>query len=121
MSDEVRIPAKTAEVLELLKQRADDMRTITYGEIAEQCGLAASGVGYPLGYIRDEVCRANGRPWLSVIAVSKDRMRPGGNFLPEGVTLPDDETKIWWRGMVLQVYSYDWSNVTLNDEPNQPR
>ena len=121
MSDEVRIPAKTAEVLELLKQSAAHMRTITYGEIAERCGLAALGVNSPLDHIRDKVCRANGRPWLSVIAVNKRCMRPGDDFLPEEVTLPDDETEIWWRGMVLQVYAYDWSNVTLNDEPNQPR
>ena len=113
MSDTVRIPAKTAEVLEVLKQCAKDMRTITYGEIAEQCGLAGPGTGYPLGYIRDQVCRANGHPWLSVIAVNKS-MRPGGNFLPGDLTLPEDEAEIWWRGMVLQVYAYDWSGVTLD-------
>ena len=115
MSDTVRIPAKTAEVLEVLKQCAADMRTITYGEIAERCGLAAPGTGYQIGYIRDQVCRANGRPWLSVIVVSKDSMRPGGNFLPDELALPEDETEIWWRGMVLQVYAYDWSGVTLDD------
>ena len=108
-------PAKTAEVLELLKQRADEMRTITYGEIAEQCGLAAPGVGYPVGYIRDQVCRAQGRPWLSVLAVSTRDMRPGGSFLPDEMTIPDDETEVWWRGMVLQVYAYDWSDVTLDE------
>ena len=116
MSDTVRIPAKTAEVLEVLKQCAQDMRTITYSEIARQCGLAAPGTGYQIGYIRDHVCRAKGRPWLSVIAVGKDNnMRPGGNFLPNDLTLPEDETEVWWRGMVLQVYAYDWSDVTLND------
>ena len=115
MSDKPKIPAKTAEVLEVLKQRAADMRTITYGEIAEQCGLAAPGVGYPVGYIRDHVCRAKGRPWLSVIVVSTKDMRPGGNFLPNELSVPEDETEVWWRGMALQVYAYDWSGVTLDD------
>ena len=108
-------PAKTAEVLELLKHCAADMRTITYGEIAEQCGLAAPGVGNPVGYIRDEVCRAQGRPWLSVLAVSTKNMRPSGSFLPDAMTVPDDETEVWWRGMVMQVHAYDWSGVTLDE------
>lgn len=115
MSDKPKIPAKTAEVLEVLKQCAGHMRTITYGEIAEQCGLAAPGVGYQVGYIRDHVCRAHGRPWLSVIVVSTDGMRPSGNFLPDELSLPEDETEVWWRGMVLQVYAYDWSGVTLEE------
>ena len=116
MSDAVRIPAKTAEVLEVLKQCAKDMHTITYGEIAEQCGLAAQGTGYPLDHIRDHVCRAKGRPWLSVIAVSKENnMRPSGNFLPNDLALPEDQMEVWWRGMALQVYAYDWSGVTLDD------
>ena len=41
-------------------------------------------------------------------------MRPGGNFLPGDLVLPEDEAEIWWRGMVLQVYAYDWSGVTLD-------
>ena len=115
-------PKNTAAILRILKQCAHDMRTITYGDLAKEVGLPdGRSVRYPLRYIRDEICRAHHRPWLSVIAVKKGRMRPGGKFLPEEVTLHDDETAIWWRGMVLQVYAYDWSNVTLNDEPNQPR
>ena len=114
MSDTVRIPAKTAEVLEVLKQCAQDMRTITYGEIAEQCGLARPGTGRPLGHIRDEVCRAHNRPWLVALAVNGRTRRPSGSFLPEGVDLSDDDEH-WWRGMVTQVYAYDWSGVTLDD------
>ena len=114
------IPARTAEVLEVLKECAADMRTITYGEIAERCGLVAPGVGVPLGYIRDEVCRSRGWPWLSMIAVNAQSMRPGDSFLPDGLTLPEDEIDVWWRGMVLQVYAYDWADVTLDDEPVQP-
>ena len=79
-----RIPAKTAEVFAYLKQCADDMRTVTYGVLAEESGLAPSGIGYQLGYIRDEICRPRGLPWLSAIAVRKDSWRPGECFLPEG-------------------------------------
>ena len=114
MSTPVKVPAKTAAVLGILKQCAKDMRTVTYGEIAEATGLANSGVGMPLGYIRDQICRDHGRPWLQAIAVNKTTMRPSGAFAPEGLEL-DLDNDHWWRGMVSQVYAYDWSNVELEE------
>lgn len=91
------------------------MRTITYGEIAERCGGTAVGAGYPIGYVRDEICRKHGRPWLSVIAVSGSDRRPGGNYLPVDVEIPEELNELWWRGMVAQVYAYDWSDVEIED------
>ena len=106
------MPAQTEEVFEYLKKAAREMRTVTCGEIAADTGLAAPGTGYPLGYIRDEVCRARGLPWLSAIAVSATTRLPGGAFLPEGAgvsaDLDSEDFKIWWRGMVLQVFATDW-------------
>ena len=107
-------PAKTREVFEYLKRRANDMRTVTYGELAKACGLAPSGIGYQLGHVRDEICRQRGLPWLSAIAVNTDTRRPGGSFLPEGVALGDDGDRLW-RGMVLHVFAYDWSSVPFED------
>lgn len=112
---EVTIPKNTEAVLAVLKQCARDMRTITYGEIAQRCGGTAMGVGYPIGYVRDEICRKYGRPWLSVIAVRADDMRPSGNYLPEDVVIPEELIELWWRGMVAQVYAYDWSDVEIED------
>ena len=109
------IPKNTAAVLELLKQCARDMRTITYGEVAERCGGTPVGAGYPIGYIRDEICRKHGRPWLSVLAVNGTSMRPGGNYLPEDMTIPEELDELWWRGMVSQVYAYNWSDVEIGD------
>ena len=109
----VNVPKNTEAVLKLLKQCARDMRTVTYGDIAEQCGGTAVGAGYPIGYIRDEICRKNGLPWLSVIAVSGSDMRPGGNYLPEDVHIPEELQEHWWRGMVSQVYAHDWSGVEI--------
>jgi hypothetical protein len=105
-------PAKTKAVFEHLKKCADQMRTVTYGELAKECGLAPSGIGYQLGYVRDEICRKRGLPWLSAIAVNTDTRRPGGSFLPEGVTLGDDGDRLW-RGMVLHVFAFDWSSVSF--------
>lgn len=111
----MNVPKNTNAVLNLLKQCALGMRTVTYGEIAEQCGGTAVGAGYPIGYIRDEICRKHGRPWLSVIAVSADGMRPGGNYLPEDVQIPKELQEHWWRGMVSQVYAYDWSEIEIDE------
>ena len=108
-------PKNTAEVLDVLKRCARDMRTIAYGDLAQEVGLPdGRSIGRPLGYIRDEICRAHDRPWLIAIAVSGKTMRPSGSFLPEGVDLADNDEH-WWRGMVTQVYAYDWSGVTLEE------
>jgi len=108
------MPAKTKEVFEYLKKCASEMRTVTYGEIAEQpqIKLAPQGVGVPLGYIRDHVCRERGLPWLNAIAVNATTRRPGDSFLPAGVAAGRDEERMW-RGMVLQVFVYDWDAVTI--------
>ena len=115
MSERVRVPAKTDRVLETLKQCAKDMRTITYRELADATGLFPPGVNRPLGYIRDEVCRKHQRPWLPAIAVSKATMRPSAGFAPEGMQL-NLENDHWWRGMVTQVYAYDWSDIEIEEQ-----
>jgi len=86
------------------------MRTITYGEIANEAGIAPTGIGSQLGHIRDVICIPRGLPWLSVIGVRKNTRRPGDAFLPEGVSIEVDEELIW-RGMVLQVFAYEWQPV----------
>ena len=107
-------PVKTREVFEFLKVCADEMRTVTYGDVAKACGLAPVGTGYQLGYIRDEICRKRGLPWLSAIAVNTDTRRPAESFMPEGVRMGRDEDRLW-RGMVLQVFAYDWSSVPFEE------
>lgn len=73
--------------------------------------------------IRDEVCRARKLPWLTAIAVSANSRLPSGGFFPDdaGVSanLESDDFKIWWRGMVLQVFATDWSAVELQPRAGQ--
>src|SRR5687768_7155451 len=99
--------AKSKEVFEFLKKCAAQMRTVSYGEIAESVRLAPTGIGYQLGYIRDNICRERGLPWLNAIGVNKTTWRPGDSFLPDGFARGRDEERMW-RGMVLQVFAYDW-------------
>ena len=105
-------PAKTQEVFEYLKKCASEMRTVTYGEIAEVTGLAPQGTARPLGFIRDQVCRERGLPWLNAIAVNATTRRPGDSFLPAGIAVGRDEERMW-RGMVLQVFVFDWEQIKL--------
>ncbi len=106
------VPAKTDDVFHRLASAARDMRIVRYIELASDVGLAAVGIGQPLGYIRDEVCRARGLPWLTAIAVAKDGL-PSGGFLPgdSSISLNPDDFKVWWKAMVLQVFATDWSTV----------
>lgn len=113
MRQPIQMPAKTREVFEYLKLCASQMRTVTYGELADAVDLAKPGTGRPLGFIRDEVCRHRRLPWLNAIAVSERTHRPSTGFLPGEVALGGDDERMW-RGMVLQVFAYDWSDVELD-------
>ena len=106
-------PAKTREVFDYLKRCADDMRTVTYGEVAEQTALAAPGLTKQLAYIRDEICRERGLPWLSAIVVNTSTRRPGSAFLPEGVSFGDEGDRLW-RGMVIHVFAFDWCAISFD-------
>lgn len=104
-------PAGTDAVFSALVEAARNMRTVTYTELGTAAGLPAVGMGKRVGYIRDVVCRPRGLPWLSVIAVSKGTWRPGGGFLPDGVSLDGTDVEVWWRAMVLQVFATDWRGL----------
>ena len=52
---------------------------------------------------------------LTAIAVSKATMRPSAGFAPEGMQL-NLENDHWWRGMVTQVYAYDWSEIKIEEQ-----
>ena len=106
-----QLTVKTREVFEYLKDCASKMRIVTYGEIADEVGLAKPEVGKPLRFIRDEVCRSRGLPWLNAIAVNFKTGRPGRGFLPTDFAITRADEEALWRGMVLQVFAYNWTTV----------
>ena len=113
-----RAPKNSHAVFEHLKVLAMRMRVESYGEIAHTIGraesreIAAVSLSYPLGFIRDEICRRRGLPWLNALAVNGATWLPGDSFLPEGVAFGDDE-RVLWRGAVLAVFGYPWETVTV--------
>ena len=113
-----KMPKYTPEVLAELKRCAYEMTTITYGDLAEQVGAHQRNMNRPLGYIRDEICRRHGLPWLSVLAVNARSRWPGNAWTQDdGVKIRKEEDgKRIWRGMVLQVYAYDWSGVEIESD-----
>jgi hypothetical protein len=107
------MPAKTGAVFDYLKKCASEMRTVTYGEIAQKHGMGKGlAVRYALGYIRDGVCLPRGLPWLNALAVNATTRRPGDSFLPSGITFGKGDERLW-RGMVLHVFGFDWDAVKL--------
>lgn len=48
--------------------------TITYKELARRINTFYRSLSYPLGYIRDDVCRKRGLPMLSVIVVGSVKL-----------------------------------------------
>jgi len=115
MTQQLRILARAEEVFEYLKGCASQMRTVTYGEVAEAVGLAKPGVGRPLGYIRDEIWRRRRLPWLNAIAVNAHTDRPGVGFLPGDVSISQVDVEFLWRGMVIQVFAFDWISVNFDE------
>lgn len=112
-------PKNSRAVFEHLKLLAKQMRTESYGEIAASIGLDESreiapvSLRFPLGFIRDNICRQRGLPWLNALAVNATTRLPGDSFLPENVAFGDDEA-ILWRGAVLAVFGYPWDSVIVN-------
>jgi len=114
-----KAPKNSQAVFEYLKVLAKRMRVESYGEIAAAIGekeereIAPVSLNYPLGFIRDKVCRPQGLPWLNALAVNGTTWLPGESFLPPDVTFGDDEL-ILWRGAVLAVFGYPWKSVTVD-------
>ena len=117
MPDQPPMPAKTAEVFEVLKRCAHEMRTATYGEVAAAVGLSnfTPSVFPHLNRIRDDICIPRGLPWLPAIAVNATTRIPGEGFLPDSVVIHDAYFRTWWRGMVLQVFATDWAGINLDN------
>jgi len=73
------------------------MRVESYGEIAAAIGeeedreIAPLSLNYPLGFIRDQICRTRGLPWLHALAVNAETWLPGESFPSPDVAFGDDE------------------------------
>lgn len=111
-------PKNTRALFEHLQLLAKRMRVESYGEIATALGkaegreIAPVSLSYPLGFIRDHICRPRGLPWLNSLAVNATTWLPGDSFLPPGVAFGSDE-EVLWRGAVLAAFAYPWDQVVV--------
>jgi alkylated DNA nucleotide flippase Atl1 len=109
-----KMPKKTKEVFAYVKDCARKMRTVTYGEIAQALKMGrGQAVRYALGYIRDEVCERRHLPWLNAIVVNGREWYPGDSFLPAKVRFNSSNKHLLWRGVVVQVFTFNWDPVEL--------
>lgn len=108
------MPKKTRDVFSYLKLCARDMRTVTYGEVAIKLAMGkGQAVRHALRYIRDDVCVPRHLPWLNAIVVNRQTRYPGDSFLPASVQFDDTNKRLLWRGVVLQVFSFDWEGIEI--------
>ncbi|MXZ90737.1 MAG: DUF1828 domain-containing protein [Chloroflexi bacterium] len=99
---------RTPDVFDYLKQCVAQRRTITYGEVGQNVGLAAQGTAKPLFYIRDK-CLERKLPPITAIVFNKSTRLPGKGLKPDGTQVTSAE----WKDMLGQVFATDWSNVDL--------
>jgi hypothetical protein len=101
-------PKNSRAVFLHLQSLATRMRVESYGEIAAAIGkregreIAPISLNHPLGFIRDEICRQRGLPWLNALAVNGGTWLPGDSFIPHGLVDGGDE-RTFWRAQVLAV------------------
>jgi hypothetical protein len=114
-----RMPKNTPAVFDHLVILAGEMRTATYSQVACAIGedegreIAPVSLGWPLGFIRDRVCRDRGLPWLNALVVNAGTRLPGDSFLPSEIEFGDD-AHVLWRGAVLMVFAYPWETVCID-------
>lgn len=72
-------PILNWDIRRTLIEIARKMKTITYGEIAEELGIANEAVGNVVGEVSIYECEKE-RPLLSVVVVRKDTRNSGGGF-----------------------------------------
>lgn len=112
-------PHGTREVFDNLKLCARNLYTNNYGNICNEIkegskgdvSISPRGVGAQLGYIRT-LCIEHNVPWINALAVNKEQWRPSESFLPNNVDW-NPSHELLWRGMVLQVFAYDWSHIIV--------
>ena len=118
-------PRGTREVFEYLKICASRMHTDNYKNICDAIAQRTKNkmklnhrlVGKQLGHIRSQ-CIEHQVPWINALAVGTNwgtpqEWRPSYGFLPDSVSWEPSSEHLW-RGMVLQVFSYDWTQILID-------
>lgn len=98
-------------IFDHLVRCAGEMRTVSYGELGEMCGLHHRALRVPL-YDILEGCRRRGLPTLTALVVYADTRRPGDGLWP--ADLPEADREAWWRAEVTRVFAYDWDTVEFD-------
>jgi hypothetical protein len=99
-----------------LVDAAQKRETLTYGGLGQRIRRHHRTLSYPLGYIRDEICRRRDLPWISAIVVNGNTGLPGDDFLPEGTAnLTPAEYREKFEGLRDSVFRYSNWGVLLKE------
>ena len=110
------MPDKTPAVFNYLKKCAAEERTATYLEIAKKVGLPKpTDVPKRLNHIRDKICRPQGLPWITALAVNARTGLPGPGWFPHRDCTPNENMPLFLGDMVCRVLATDWSQVEIEN------
>jgi hypothetical protein len=101
------------QALPYLVQAAKRHELITYKQLAAKIGRQHRALSYPLGYIRDEVCRARGLPMLTAIVIDQGMARPGDSWLPKDTDhLSDRQNQAKFEAECARVFAWnEWDRL----------
>lgn len=86
---------------------------ITYKQLASKVGCHHRALSYPLGYIRDDICRVRGLPMLTAIVINQGLKHPGDSWLPEGAhQLPPSQNRLRFEAECERVFAcQEWDKL----------
>lgn len=98
-----------------LVEAAKNRELLTYGKIGGLVGCHPIVVRFFLCYIRDEICKPNKLPMLTVIVVSAATGIPGESFIEEGTAhLSPQQYKQRFQREKKKVFSFPHWDLALN-------
>ena len=91
---------------------------VTYDQIGSFLGLYPHSpeLASILGYVRDEVCIANGYPPLAALVINARDELPGNGFwdLWPSCKTPEQRLEKWGR-IITEIYDTDWAGVYADE------
>ena len=106
--DDVMVSDFTRRIFNYLVDTVPDNIPVTYGQVANDVGGMAWGLGQNLGVIW-EFCTANGHPHLNAMVVNSDTGLPGEAYTPNGHAVTRSE----WEQIMNSIRIYPWDRIEI--------
>ena len=98
----------TRRIFNYLADRVPDNIPVRYGQVADDVGGIANGLGQNLGVIWN-FCEENGHPHLNAVVVNADTGLPGDAYTPHGHPVTQRE----WDAKMSAIRAFPWDGVEI--------